>query len=239
MDHSLEFPQIYTAYWPKIARYLARLVGEDEAEDLTQEVFIKVSQALPGFRGESSVSTWLYRIATNAAYDRLRSRLRLQAEELAEVAGMIGRLQHELTRKAPGYRFQACAHLMHLLGFVSRCYSHPDRNMERPFLRLGEVLSYIELHYREPITVAQLTRMAHMSESSLMRQFHRVLSRSPIEHVIRVRILKAAEQLQRGDARVSEAALACGFTDSNYFSRQFRRIMGTSPREYRARGKRE
>ena len=74
MDHCpLEFPQIYTAYWPKIARYLARLVGEDEAEDLTQEVFIKVNQALPGFRGESSVSTWLYRIATNAAYDRLRS----------------------------------------------------------------------------------------------------------------------------------------------------------------------
>jgi RNA polymerase sigma-70 factor (ECF subfamily) len=36
-------------------------------------VFIKVSQALPGFRGESSLSTWLYRIATNAALDRLRS----------------------------------------------------------------------------------------------------------------------------------------------------------------------
>ncbi|OGV71921.1 MAG: hypothetical protein A3K19_07425 [Lentisphaerae bacterium RIFOXYB12_FULL_65_16] len=194
---------------------------------------MRLLRDLPGYHA-------LFRIEPRLrTYDRLRSRLRLQAEELAEVAGMIGRLQHELTRKAPGYRFQACAHLMHLLGFVSRCYSHPDRNMERPFLRLGEVLSYIELHYREPITVAQLTRMAHMSESSLMRQFHRVLSRSPIEHVIRVRILKAAEQLQRGDARVSEAALACGFTDSNYFSRQFRRIMGTSPREYRARGKRE
>jgi len=128
---------------------------------------------------------------------------------------------------------------MHLIGFVSRCYSHPDRSAERPFLRLGEVLSYIELHYRQPITVAQLTRIAHMSESSLMRQFRRVLSRSPIEHVIRVRVLKAAEQLQRGDVRVTEAAFACGFTDSNYFSRQFRRVMGTSPREYRTRTKRE
>jgi RNA polymerase sigma-70 factor (ECF subfamily) len=74
MDHNQsEFSQIYTAYWPKIARYLARMVGEEEAEDLTQEVFIKVGQALPGFRGESSLSTWLYRIATNTAYDRLRS----------------------------------------------------------------------------------------------------------------------------------------------------------------------
>lgn len=74
MDHNRsEFSKIYTAYWPKISCYLTRLVGEEEAEDLAQEVFIKVDQALPGFRGESSLSTWLYRIATNTAYDRLRS----------------------------------------------------------------------------------------------------------------------------------------------------------------------
>ena len=45
----------------------------DEADDLTQEVFIRVSQGLKDFRGESHISTWIYRIATNAALDRLRS----------------------------------------------------------------------------------------------------------------------------------------------------------------------
>lgn len=170
-------------------------------------------------------------------YDRLRNRLRLQAEELSEAAGMIARLQHEVKRKSPGYRFLASAHLMHLIGFLSRCYSHtdPDQQTERPFLRMGEVLSYIELHCREAITVKELTRIAHMSESSLMRQFRRVMGRSPIEHVIRLRVLKAAELLQRSDVRVTEAAFACGFSDSNYFSRQFRRVMGISPREHRAR----
>jgi RNA polymerase sigma-70 factor (ECF subfamily) len=48
-------------------------VGESEAEDLTQEVFIKVNKALVDFRGESKLSTWIYRIATNAALDKLRS----------------------------------------------------------------------------------------------------------------------------------------------------------------------
>jgi RNA polymerase sigma-70 factor (ECF subfamily) len=50
------------------------MVGEEEAEDLAQEVFLKASLGLPGFRGDSSLSTWLYRIATNCAYDRLRRR---------------------------------------------------------------------------------------------------------------------------------------------------------------------
>ena len=68
-----DFQAIYTEFQPKIRRYLTRLVGAAEAEDLTQEVFVKVSQALPGFRGDSQVSTWVYRIAANAAFDRLRS----------------------------------------------------------------------------------------------------------------------------------------------------------------------
>jgi len=69
-----EFQDIYDTFQPKIMRYMARLVNENEAEDLTQEVFVKVGQALDNFRGESSLSTWIYRIATNMALDRRRSR---------------------------------------------------------------------------------------------------------------------------------------------------------------------
>lgn len=67
-----EFQSIHDRFRPRVLRYLGRLVGEAEAEDLTQSVMLKVSEALPAFRGESSVSTWIYRIATNAALDRLR-----------------------------------------------------------------------------------------------------------------------------------------------------------------------
>ncbi len=74
MDETeLEFQKIYEAYQPKILRYLVRLVGEHDAEDLSQEVFVKVNQALKTFRGESQLSTWLYRIATNAAIDKMRT----------------------------------------------------------------------------------------------------------------------------------------------------------------------
>jgi RNA polymerase sigma-70 factor (ECF subfamily) len=69
----LEFNRIFKEYQPKILRYLTRLTGRYEAEDLSQEVFIKVESGLKNFRGESKLSTWIYRIATNTAVDRMRS----------------------------------------------------------------------------------------------------------------------------------------------------------------------
>ena len=48
-------------------------MANSEAEDLTQETFVKVHQGLENFRGELQLSTWIYRIATNTALDRLRS----------------------------------------------------------------------------------------------------------------------------------------------------------------------
>lgn len=68
------FQDIYRTFHDKIRRHLARLVGEHEAEDLTQEVFFKASRALPGFEGKAQVSTWLFKIATNTAIDRLRNK---------------------------------------------------------------------------------------------------------------------------------------------------------------------
>lgn len=69
-----EFDDVYDEFNEKIRRYVERMVGKDEADDLTQEVFMKVNKGLEGFKGESSLSTWIYRIATNAARDKLKSR---------------------------------------------------------------------------------------------------------------------------------------------------------------------
>lgn len=69
---ALSFQRIYDKFYPRILRYMTRMVGENEAEDLTQEVFVKIDRSRGSFRGESQVSTWIYRIAANTALDRLR-----------------------------------------------------------------------------------------------------------------------------------------------------------------------
>lgn len=67
-----DFQSVHDRFRSRVARYLARLVGVQEAEDVAQSVMLKVSQGLPQFRGDSSLSTWIYRIATHAAVDHLR-----------------------------------------------------------------------------------------------------------------------------------------------------------------------
>jgi RNA polymerase sigma-70 factor, ECF subfamily len=67
-----DFTALYGEYYPKIVVYLRRLVGDAEAEDVAQEAFVKISRSLDGFRGESQLSTWIYRIATNTAMDHHR-----------------------------------------------------------------------------------------------------------------------------------------------------------------------
>ncbi len=69
----MDFQEIYTEFQPRILHYLSRMMGPEEAEDVAQEVFEKVNHSLDGFRGQSKLSTWIYRIATNTAIDKLRS----------------------------------------------------------------------------------------------------------------------------------------------------------------------
>ena len=73
MPPEYEFKIIYDEYYQKIVQYLTRIVGPNDAEDITQDVFDKVSRSIKEFRADSKLSTWIYRIATNTAIDRLRS----------------------------------------------------------------------------------------------------------------------------------------------------------------------
>lgn len=70
----LQFSDIYDEFGEKVRHYLERMVGKNDAEDLAQEVFLKIDKALRDFKGKSSLSTWVYRIATNAALDKIKSR---------------------------------------------------------------------------------------------------------------------------------------------------------------------
>ncbi len=97
-----DFTEIYREFHPKILRYLSHLVGEEDANDLTQLVLLKVSRSLGSFRGKSSLATWIYRIATNVAHDHVVSSLVKQREReiLFDDSGSLDDLPDPLSSQA-------------------------------------------------------------------------------------------------------------------------------------------
>lgn len=69
------FTVVFDEYKRPIFNYLLRMTQNRElADDLTQETFLRVYKGLPKFRGDSSLSTWIYRIASNVSFDFFRSK---------------------------------------------------------------------------------------------------------------------------------------------------------------------
>jgi RNA polymerase sigma-70 factor (ECF subfamily) len=68
------FEELYRAHAPRLFGVACRLVGRTEAEDLLQDIFLTAHRKLTLFKGESSLGTWLFRLATNLCLDHLRSR---------------------------------------------------------------------------------------------------------------------------------------------------------------------
>jgi AraC-like DNA-binding protein len=91
----------------------------------------------------------------------------------------------------------------------------------------------LENNYTEHWTISRISRIASMAPSTLLPVFRKVTGYSPIDYLIQIRLAKGAEMLLKTQLPVSEIAQKCGFPDSNYFSRQFRKRYTLSPKEYR------
>jgi RNA polymerase sigma-70 factor (ECF subfamily) len=75
------FAELYARYVDRVYMRVVHLVGPGpDSDDVLQQVFIGLHRALPRFRGESQISTFLYRITVNVAYDHLRRRARRSGE---------------------------------------------------------------------------------------------------------------------------------------------------------------
>lgn len=76
MTADAEFDALYAAYEDTVLRTARRLVGDTDAPDVAQLVWMKVHRSFTAFRGESKPSTWLYVVTRNAARDHYRARSR-------------------------------------------------------------------------------------------------------------------------------------------------------------------
>lgn len=156
------FQEIYDDLEPRIRRYLRRLVGAGEAEDLTQEVFAKVGQALPDFRGDSKVSTWVYRIATNTAFDRLRSPGFRPAGQVPLQIGKLGTVAPSIEDKLVRQEMNEC-----IRGYVDGL---PPRYRSVVLLSEDEGLSNAEIAEALGVSLDTVKIRLHRARARLRKE---------------------------------------------------------------------
>ena len=101
-------------------------------------------------------------------------------------------------------------------------------------ISIKEIEDYIQSHYAENITVAELSRKFHFNGNYLTRIFKKYMNESPMNYLIQTRMKKAMELMEtREDLDIREISKMVGYEDSHYFSRIFKNKLGISPSEYR------
>lgn len=139
------------------------------------------------------------------------------------------------------YEFTVRENLSQLL---LHCYAQllPRLSAQKPAksadtVRIEQMLQYMQASYAEPITLADIAQAAGLSERECLRCFHRTIGDSPVQYLLKYRLMQGAVLLRASPAAsIAEVSAACGFDSPSYFSKQFRRFYQRPPREYRTAG---
>ena len=115
---------------------------------------------------------------------------------------------------------------------ADRPVSRASRRDER---RVTEVVRRIEAASHEKLPLTALAKNVAMSPYHLLRTFRQVVGMTPHQYVLRTRLHRAAVRIRRTKEPISAIAFEVGFDDLSTFNLRFRRMMGFSPRAYRAR----
>ena len=102
--------------------------------------------------------------------------------------------------------------------------------------RVKEAILYVEKHHMEAITLEDIASSIHVSKSECCRCFKRTLHITPIEYVMKYRILEATRKIKRGDPEaksISALAMSVGFNNASYFNKLFKKYVDCTPSQYK------
>ncbi len=164
---------------------------------------------------------------------RFAARLHLKREQIAHVEQLAEEMERECVLTQPCFEMALRAKLTELIIFLVRTGTQAEPTEASALLRVGHVIGRLENEFACDWSVEELLSIAHMSRSTFMRVFRRATGQTPINYLVRRRIQQAMHLLRNSDEPVARIALAVGFSDSNYFTRRFHRMIGKSPRAFR------
>lgn len=141
------------------------------------------------------------------------------------------------TRKqAPGSELITMGSLYELFGILFQKHYYTAINggatSQKRMELLRPVLEYIDKNYAAEISLEDLSKMAGMSPKYFCRYFQAAVHRTPIDYLNYYRVERACFLFSTGEVTVTEAAYQCGFNDSSYFIKTFKKYKGITPKQY-------
>ncbi len=188
--------------------------------------FLGDLRALPGFQ-------YLFVMEHESGPKKQINCHQLSAAELVKCRKLLESMTDEYDNRRPGYQAKLKSSFLDLAVTITRSYEHPKHISDDTTARLGHGLAYMEENFTRDIRVPEIAEKANISLRQFQRLFLSLYGMSPVQYLLSLRVQAAKAQLMNTDAPIGEIAALCGFGDSNYFSRQFRKTTGHSPREFR------
>ena len=163
------------------------------------------------------------------------SRLLLSPAQLNKSLTIIDLIEEEMNNNAPGFIFFSKVYFLELIGHLARSYNTGEAHKSPEMLRVAEAISHIELHFTEDINQEELAKIANLSKSHFLHIFKKTTNTTPLHYQKVLRIEKACSLLNQTKLSINEIGYMCGYSDSNYFTRQFKSLMSVSPKTYRSK----
>lgn len=132
-------------------------------------------------------------------------------------------------KKSPFYRLNTSIELSSILLKIAQ---ETERTTPKnDGFNVESVIEYIQNHYCEEINNTELSEMFHFHPNYINSEFKKYTGKSLHSYILELRILKSISMMESGFTNISEIAHSCGFSDSNYFSRYFKKKTGISPKQ--------
>lgn len=125
--------------------------------------------------------------------------------------------------------------LVVLFSSLFRLTDRGRRQAPLPVSQRAQIQRHVEDRLAQRPTVAELAELVGLSEDYFVRRFRRTFGAAPKTWLVRRRVQAAALRLDESDESISAVAKAFGYPDLFFFSRQFKSVMGVSPRGWRGR----
>ena len=144
------------------------------------------------------------------------------------------RSSFELNEDEPGYEMKLRNVLSELwMRMLSLVPAGKQLELDPRRDRIREIMRFVQSHYMERISVAELAAFATVSERECYRLFHECLHCAPMEFIISYRLDMAGRMLLHSNKSMTEISQACGFGSSSYFGKVFLERFGCTPSQYR------